>query len=60
MSFPCLQLPGQELSADKALPLLAEDLSALHLHLSPLASIDEVWWFFYLAWPLEEGQSLLQ
>lgn len=48
MSFPCLQLPGQELSADKALPLLAEGLSALHLHLSPLASIDEVCWFFTL------------
>lgn len=46
LSFPCLWLPGQELCADKALPLLAEGLSALHLHLSSLASIDEVSWIF--------------
>lgn len=59
LSFPCLRLPGQELSGDKALPLLAEGLPALHLHPSPPASGDEISCFFYFLWPLEEGQSLL-
>lgn len=39
LSFPCLQLPEWELSGDKALPLLAEGLPALHLHLFSPASM---------------------